>query len=181
MLQNISVLCEEGAWPLPTGLVDRLVVMHGLEATDHPGVLLEEAHRVLGPGGRAVFVVPNRAGLWARRDVTPFGSGRSWSAAQLERHLRAHGFTPERSFTVLHTPPSHAPFWMRTADICEALGRRLPWLSGGVLMVEASKQVYAPTQRGLKAAVARPLRVLEGVRAPSPKPALSRRPDRSGR
>ena len=38
-----------------------------------------------------------------------------------------------------------------------------PWLAGGVLMVEASKQVYAPTQGGLRAAVKKPLRVLEGV------------------
>ncbi len=169
-MENVSVLCEETHWPLPTGLVDRLVLMHGLETSDHPSAVLEEAQRVLGPGGRALFVVPNRAGLWSRRDVTPFGFGKPYSAAQLEAQLRAHGFTPERSMTVLHVPPSQAPFWLRTAGFWEGVGGHLPWLSGGVLMVEASKQVYAPTRGGLGAVVRRPLRVLEGVGQPVPSP-----------
>ena len=73
---NLSVLCEEARWPLATGFVDRLVLLHGLETSDNPGAVLEEAHRVLGPGGRALFIVPNRTGLWSRRDGTPFGFGR---------------------------------------------------------------------------------------------------------
>ena len=60
-MENVSVLCEDTSWPLPTGLVDRLVLMHGLETSEHPSAVLDEAHRVLGPGGRALFVVPNRA------------------------------------------------------------------------------------------------------------------------
>ena len=174
-MENVSVLCEETHWPIPTGLVDRLVVMHGLETSENPAAVLEEAHRVLGPGGRALFVVPNRAGLWSRRDATPFGFGRPFSAAQLEAQLRRHAFTPERSMTVLHAPPSQAPFWLRTAGFWEGVGRHLPWLSGGVLMVEATKQVYAPTRGGLGAVVRRPLRVLEGVGQPVPTP-RARRP-----
>jgi len=167
-MENVSALCEDAAWPLATGMVDRLVLMHGLETSENPAAVLEEAHRVLGPGGRAMFVVPNRAGLWSRRDATPFGFGRPYSAGQLEAQLRRHGFTPERNVTVLHAPPSQAPFWLRTAQLWERVGRRLPWLSGGVLMVEASKQVYAPTRGGLGAVVRRPLRVLEGMGQPVP-------------
>ena len=48
--------------------------------------------------------------------------------------------------------------------------RALAAVPGGVLMVEASKQVYAPTRGGLGAVVRRPLRVLEGVGAPVPAP-----------
>jgi hypothetical protein len=40
-------------------------------------------------------------------------------------------------------------------------------------MVEASKQVYAPTRGGLGAVVRRPLRVLEGVGAAVPSPQTS--------
>ncbi|GAB1364841.1 hypothetical protein MASR1M32_40770 [Rhodobacter sp.] len=172
-MENVSVLCEDTSWPVSTGLVDRLVLMHGLETSEQPGAVLEEAHRVLGPGGKALFVVPNRAGLWSRRDGTPFGFGRPYSGAQLEAQLKRHGFTPERSLTVLHAPPSNLPFWLRTANFWENAGRRLPWLSGGVLMVEASKQVYAPTRGGLGAVVKKPLRVLEGVRG-TPEPVLGR-------
>ncbi|MGB0439396.1 MAG: class I SAM-dependent methyltransferase, partial [Paracoccaceae bacterium] len=71
-LPNVSVLCEETAWPIETGHVDRLVLMHGLETSENPTALLDECWRVLGPGGRALFIVPNRSGLWARSDRTPF-------------------------------------------------------------------------------------------------------------
>ena len=64
-MPNISVLCDETHWPLETGSVDKLVVLHGLETSEDPVSLLDECWRVLGPGGKAIFVVPNRAGLWA--------------------------------------------------------------------------------------------------------------------
>ncbi len=73
---NVSVLSEEVNWPLTTGIADKLVVMHGLETSEHPTALLEECSRVMGPGARAMFIVPNRSGLWARGDGTPFGFGR---------------------------------------------------------------------------------------------------------
>lgn len=169
-MQNVSVLCEEHLWPLPTGLVDRLAIMHGLETSDDPSAVLAEAHRVLGLGGRALFIVPNRAGLWSRRDATPFGFGRPYSAGQLEAQLKHHGFTPERNLTVLHAPPSQAPFWLRSANLWERIGRRLPWLSGGVLMVEASKQVYAPTRGGLAERIRKPVRIWEGAAQPVASP-----------
>ena len=170
-LENVSVLCEETLWPVATGHVDRLGVMHGLETSDNPADLLEEAHRALGPGGRALFIVPNRAGLWARRDGTPFGFGRPYSGGQLEAQLKKHGFTPERSMTALFAPPSESRFWLRTSNFWEGFGRRLPWLAGGVLMVEASKQVYAPTRGGLVQKVRKPVRLWDGAAQPvgSPK------------
>ena len=176
-MENVSVLCEETHWPVSTGLVDRLVLMHGLETSEQPSSVLEECHRVLGPGGKALFVVPNRSGLWSRRDITPFGFGRPYSMTQLETQLKRHGFTPERTCGVLFSPPSQSRFWLRTADFWEGLGRRFgPWLAGGVLMVEASKQVYAPTRGGLGALARRPLKVLEGVGKGVPEPAMNFKP-----
>ena len=170
---NVSVLCEETQWPLSTGMVDRLVLMHGLETSEHPSAVLEESFRVLGPGGRALFVVPNRSGLWSRRDGTPFGFGRPYSLAQLESQLRRHNFTPERAVAALFVPPTEHRFWLKTADFWERSGQRfIPWLAGGVLMVEASKQSYAPRKPGLGAVVRRPLGVLEGVRQPVATPSL---------
>ena len=179
-MENVSVLCDETLWPLPTGQADRLILLHGLETSERPSDVLDEAHRVLGPGGRLLAIVPNRTGLWARGDSTPFGFGRPYSMAQLEAQLKAHGFTPERSFGALYAPPTVGGFWLRTADFWESVGRRVPWLAGGVLMVEASKQVYAPTRGGLGAVVRRPLKVLEGVRQPVPVPKLSTPPAAGG-
>lgn len=169
-MPNVSVLCSEADWPIGDGMVDRLVLLHGIETSEDPAAVMAEAYRVLAPGGVAMFVVPNRTGLWARRDATPFGYGRPYSGVQLEAHLRNHGFAPERSLTVLHAPPSRAPFWLRTAGFFERLGRSLPWLSGGVLMVEATKQVIAPMRGGLGADVARRRVMPKAVAQPVPSP-----------
>ena len=171
---NISLLCEDSEWPLATGFVDRLILMHGLETSDSSAAIMEESYRVLGPGGRALFIVPNRLGLWARGDGTPFGSGRPYSIGQMEAELKRHGFMPERAMTALFAPPSMGRFWLRTFAFWELVGRHAPWLAGGVLIVEASNQVYAPTRGGLSAMVRRPLRALDGMPVAQPVPRMER-------
>jgi SAM-dependent methyltransferase len=172
---NLSALVEETAWPISAGVVDRLVVAHGLETCDGPGALLEEIWRVLAPSGQVVFVVPNRSGVWARRDVTPFGYGRPYSFRQLETLLRKHRFAPERHAAALYAPPSHAGFWLRTAPLWEALGRRFdPRFLAGALLVEATKQVYARPPSGARARVPGPLEVFDGLTRPKPEPVAGR-------
>lgn len=164
-LPNVSVLSEETLWPLETGRVDKLVVLHGLETSERPSALLEECWRVLGPGGRALFIVPHRSGLWSRSDRTPFGFGRPYSQGQLESELKRHSFLPERHLSTLYQPPSHKRFWRKTAPMWESIGASLSMiLSGGVLMVEATKRVQAPVGPGLREAVRKPL----GALAPKP-------------
>lgn len=169
---NLSVLVEETAWPIATGSIDRLVVAHGLETCEHPDALLDEMWRVLAPGGRIVFIVPNRAGIWARRDVTPFGFGRPYSFGQLSTLLRRHRLQPLRQAAALYAPPSHRRFWLQTAHFWERLGRRFePRLLAGALIVEASKEVYAmPRPPAARIIVPGPLEVLEGLTGPKPEP-----------
>ncbi len=169
---NVSVLCEEMLWPLDTGSVDRLILLHGLDTSENPPALLEEARRVLGPGGRVLFVVPNRSGLWARRDATPFGFGRPYSLGQLEAQLKLHGFVPETHRAALFSPPSESRFWLRSAGWVEKAGRRVSnSLAGGVFLLEASKEGQTPGGASVKDEVRSPLRILDGVTAPAPKPA----------
>lgn len=170
-LPNVSVLCEETLWPIENDSVDRLIVMHGLETGEDPIALLDECYRVLAPEGRGLFIVPNRAGLWARRDATPFGFGRPYSLGQLEAMLAAIGLRPARHVAALFHPPSDKRFWLRTSAFWERIGRRVSHrFAGGVLIVEVTKQVPAPPRNGLPEAIRRPLRVLDGITAPEPKP-----------
>ena len=168
-MANVSTLCAETDWPLETGAVDRLVLLHGLETSEQPSALLDECARVLGPGGRAVLVVPNRSGLWARRETTPFGFGRPYSLGQLEAQAQAAGFVPERHYAALFGPPSQGNFWLRSHGVLERMGQKLSHSGGGgVILLEVSKQVPARPPAGLAERVRRPLRVLEGVAEPTP-------------
>ncbi len=167
-MPNVSVLAEETSWPVETGLVDKLVLLHGLETSENATAVLDECCRVLGPGGRAIFVVPNRSGLWARRDGTPFGFGRPYSLGQLEAQVRGAGLIPERHAAALFSPPSEQDFWLRAGGVVERVGQRLSRSGGGgVILLEASKQVPARPRTGLAERVRRPLRVLDGVAEPA--------------
>lgn len=172
---NVSVLADERRWPLATGFVDRLLIVHALENSERPRDILAEAHRVLAPGGRAFIVAPNRTGAWARRDATPFGHGRPYSLSQLERLLREHELEPVGHSAALYAPPSQRRFWLRMAGLAERAGRRLDARHlAGVIVVEATRAAGAAPNSGVKVAARTPIQVLGG--APAPKPAASRDP-----
>ncbi len=180
--ENISVLVEETRWPIEAGSIDKLVVAHGLETCERPDALLAEIARVLAPGGSAVFIVPNRAGFWARRDVTPFGYGRPYSLRQLESQLRRNRLYPESHRTALHAPPSDTRFWLKTWGFWERLGRKMGRnFMYGALIVEATKQVYIMPKGGAAEAIKKPLEVLEGLTKPKPKAASGRNVIRFGK
>ncbi len=163
---NVSVLSEDTLWPLETGHVDKLILLHGLETSEQPSMLLEEAWRVLGPGGKMIVIVPNRAGLWSRRDATPFGFGRPYSSGQLEAQLKKHQFLPERHLGALYQFPSHRRVWMKSARLFERVGRMMPgMMAGGAFVIEASKLVYPPKGK-IERVPAKRKAVPQGVSAP---------------
>ncbi|MEC7163850.1 MAG: hypothetical protein VXW20_06290, partial [Pseudomonadota bacterium] len=115
-----------------------------LEAANHSNALLNEIWRILVPNGRAIFVVPNRTGMWARRDATPFGAGRPFSRQQLRRQLKAAGFSIAGIRPALMLPPALPQFLVRLLSPAERLlGLILPQI-GGVWVVDIVKQVPAP-------------------------------------
>jgi len=139
---SASALVEPTLLPLPTASIDRAVLVHALEETESPEDLIEEVGRVLSPGGRLILVVPNRRGLWARMDGTPFGQGRPFSRSQLEALMRAGEFVPENWAEALYVPPLRRRLLMRSAAVWERVGGTLAMPFAGVHVIDASKQVY---------------------------------------
>lgn len=153
---NCVGLVDELDLPLPSYSVDNVLLVHYVENGEYLRDMLEEIWRILNGQGRVILVVPNRRGLWASRERTPFGHGRPFSPSQLNRLLQENLFTPQRSVNALYLPPL-APQWlMKWSTAVERLGRRWFPHFAGVLIIEASKQVYAAT----------PSRVLERRRKP---------------
>ncbi|MGB7206646.1 MAG: methyltransferase domain-containing protein [Anderseniella sp.] len=138
-----SVLVDEACLPIPDGTMDFVLVVHGLELTDQLPDMLREIWRVLAPQGRAIMIVPNRRGLWARFDHTPFGHGRPFSRGQLTTLLRNAQFSPAGWTSMLFMPPSSRGFMVRSATLWERAGSWIGPGFSGVIMVEAIKQVYA--------------------------------------
>ncbi|MBM3519189.1 MAG: class I SAM-dependent methyltransferase [Alphaproteobacteria bacterium] len=138
-----SALVDEFDLPLLESVADVVLVTHGLELTEGPEEMLAEIWRVLAPQGRLLLVVPNRRGLWARFDSSPFGQGQPYSRPQLARLLRDARFAISSWSQVLYLPPLHWSLLHNAAGALEALGSRaMPGLAGAII-VEATKQVYA--------------------------------------
>jgi SAM-dependent methyltransferase len=140
---NLACAVQENEIPLETESVDRLIMVHGLEFSDKPDELLHEMWRVLKSNGRMVLIVPNRLGLWARQDKTPFGHGHPYTLNQLEKRLHNAMFSIEATHKALFMPPFRSFFLLRTAYTLESFGRFFIPGFHGVHMIEVSKQIYA--------------------------------------
>ena len=140
---NVVALADEGELPFADYSIDRVLLVHGLETSEEVRAMLKEIWRVLAGGGRLLIVAPNRRGIWARLDRTPFGSGRPYTQSQLSQLLRDEQFTPVGSDAALFVPPSTGRMVRRSAAAWERIGRRWFPTFAGVLLVEATKQIYA--------------------------------------
>ncbi len=148
--------------PLPDSAVDRVLLVHSLEHAENPVETLKEVWRVLAPSGRIVIVAPNRRGIWARFEHTPFGTGRPFSRGQLNELLREANFTPCGWSEALFFPPSRRRWILRTYSLLEQIGRRFWPIFAGVILVEAEKRLY----QGIPVAKRASRRVFVPVLAP---------------
>jgi len=146
-----TVLVEDDRLPLADNSVGRMLAVHSLEAADNDRLLLREIWRVLAPEGRLLMVVPNRRGVWAWRETTPFGHGRPYSPRQLDRLLTEALFTPIDWGMALYMLPIDRRLLVRSATAWERVGARTWPAFAGVNIVEARKEMIAPLGTGVTA------------------------------
>ena len=168
---SVSLVFDEEL-PLPDSSIDRMLLIHSLEYTENPRETLKEIWRVLAPGGRLVIVVPNRRGVWARFEHTPFGAGRPYSRGQLTTLLRETNFTPGAFTEALFYPPYRSRALLGMLSRLEGVGRRTMPLFSGVIAVEAQKRLY----QGLPVFARASRRVFVPVLAPRGIPTTRSRP-----
>lgn len=146
---NLACTVEEDSLPFPDLCFDRILLVHGLEIAENSYRMLREVWRVLKDDGRLLVVTPNRMGLWAHNEGTPFGHGQPYSPGQIGRLLAAGLFRVERRDSALYLPPVTLRVLLRGAPVWESGGRRLAPRLAGVTITEAVKDVYAalPIQR----------------------------------
>lgn len=143
-----TCLADECELPLPDESMDRVLVVHGIETVDSLRQHLRQIWRVLAPGGRVLFVVPNRRSLWASLESTPLGHGRPYSRTQLSVLLRQNLFAPVTWRQALFLPPINWMPVLRSAGFWEQIGETLWPRFSGVIVVEAAKQLYLqPAER----------------------------------
>tara|TARA_B100000686_G_C16632847_1_gene885677 strand:- start:424 stop:1194 length:771 start_codon:yes stop_codon:yes gene_type:complete len=140
---NLVVLAGEGELPLSDVSIDRILLIHSVECSEQLQRLLREIWRVMTPEGRALVVVPNRRGIWARLDSSPFGHGQPYTPTQVSRLLDENLLVPENSFAGLFVPPTNSRMIIASAPAIEKVGTQWFRKIGGLLFVEVRKLIYA--------------------------------------
>ena len=140
---SLACSIDEDQLPFADLSIDRILLVHGLENAENARRMLREVWRVLKDDGRLLVVAPNRVGLWAHVESTPFGQGQPYSPGQISRLLAASLFRVERRDTALYVPPSRLRVVLRSARVIERVGRGLAPRLAGVTITEAVKDVYA--------------------------------------
>ncbi len=140
---GLSCTVEEEELPFADLSCDRVLLIHGLEAAENVRRLLREVWRVLKDDGRLLVVAPNRVGMWAHVEATPFGQGEPYSPGQIGRLLASSLFHVTRRDTALYLPPWRWRVLLRAAPLIEGAGRRVAPRFAGLTLSEAVKDVYA--------------------------------------
>ena len=138
-----SALIDSKSWPLESDSIDYILITHALEFITHQQSFLIETKRVLKSAGKLILMVPHRGGLWSRAETTPFGHGTPFSKGQIYNLLKDSGLRPEKCTRSLFLPPFADKLPGALSDKIEIIGENLLQLLGGVLIVEATKMVYA--------------------------------------
>ncbi len=146
---SLSCVAEEDALPFPDLCFDRVLMVHGIESAENARAMLREVWRVLKDDGRLLVVAPNRSGIWAHAESTPFGQGQPYSPGQIGRLLARSLFRVERRETALFVPPMQSRLVLRGAKLWERGGRAAPRLAG-VTITEATKDLYGAIPAGAK-------------------------------
>ncbi|MBL4590305.1 MAG: methyltransferase domain-containing protein [Alphaproteobacteria bacterium] len=140
-----NVACSDlSSLPLESSSLDIVIFTHGLERCEYPIDVLKEISRVLKSEGRLIMLVPNRRGLWAHCEWSPFGHGRPFSAAQLKFLLSEVSFVCDEVKSVLFTPPLKWRIMLRLSSFFEKYCPYVFPTMGGVNIAVARKQTYAP-------------------------------------
>lgn len=156
-MANLTLTCiaETESLPFADLSFDRVLLIHGLEQAENARRTLREAWRVLKDDGKLIVVLPNRQGVWAYAESTPFGHGQPYSERQLARLLSSLFFKVERQKTALYALPLNKQLMLRFFWLTERYGRFLIPHFAGLVIAEASKTLYGINPAGRRASARR--------------------------
>ncbi|MBE7209575.1 MAG: methyltransferase domain-containing protein [Gluconacetobacter diazotrophicus] len=136
-----SCIVQDDQLPFPDALFDRVLLVHAVETATDLTRMLRAVQRLLRDDGRLLLVVPNRTGLLAHGERTPFGDGAPFSVGRVERLLARSLFRIERLEGALFLPPGEGRVPVLAGSVAERLGRHVSPRLSGVLIAEAVKDI----------------------------------------
>ena len=148
----LSIQIDYQELPLLPESIDVFMLVHVLEFIDYPVKLIQEIFRVLKPEGRLFIFGFNPWSLWGleklfsiKREV-PW-NGKFWSSEQVERWLINFKYSISFSKTFCYGLSRKNKPNRRIRLINELIGHICFPKAGGIYLLAAKKEVYAPLYR----------------------------------
>ena len=141
-----AVMIDDNHLPLSDNSQERILCVHLLEHAASPHHFISEISRILSPTGEAIIIVPNRRGLWARFEQTPFGCGKPYTKRQLKDALEACNLHITQQTSALFFPPKEYGSLRLYVNVMEYIGRNFLSYCGGVHIIKVIKRSYIPPQ-----------------------------------
>lgn len=135
-----ALMADDLDLPIASESIYEIKALHSIEFTRDVNAFIQELHRILEPGGVITLIVPNRRGLWARLDNTPFGYGHPYTRTQLFNLLTLHGFEVTLCKRLLFTPPIHSPFLLKYMPRLDSLLKPFMGKFSGLIAMQARKK-----------------------------------------
>ena len=133
--------------PIRSEQFDLAVAVTSLCFVRHPEQAVQEARRILNPGGRLTLGELNRFSLWAflRRvkglfKDTIYNRAHFWSRRELERLLQHEGLSPSAVRVLLYFPPINLKTFLKRYRFFETVMRRLLPGAGAFIAVKATRR-----------------------------------------
>jgi SAM-dependent methyltransferase len=115
-LSGNSLICSNGeSLPFPANSFEVIYSSNVLEHVDNPLGVLKEAFRILRPGGRMVFIVPNYLSVWEGHYRLPWLPLFNWRPIG-RAYLRALGRDPEFFDSLKLVTPKKISQWLKHLD-----------------------------------------------------------------
>ncbi|MDP2193072.1 MAG: methyltransferase domain-containing protein [Alphaproteobacteria bacterium] len=129
--RSTTAIVDAHALPITNQSVDRIILVHALEAAQHPILCIKELQRILKPGGQILIIFPNKNGLWSYSSATPFSYGQHFTSHELSVLLAEHQFQVVFEKKFLYFPPSQMLHTHSLFAPIEVFGAHfLPFFSG---------------------------------------------------
>jgi SAM-dependent methyltransferase len=133
--------------PIANKVVDRLLIVHGLECCENREKLLKEINRIIAPDGEILIVFPNKAGIWSHTSGTPFAYGEHYTMSQLNTILSKNGFTITSEERFLYFPPTQSLYTQAFFAPVEMMGSYfIPYFSGLNAITAKKRTMIIPNQ-----------------------------------
>lgn len=141
--------------PIQSESIDLVLLMHILEGTQNPEIVLEEVHRILKPNGKIMLLCFNAFGVWQIRHLLssrlhfPW-NGTYYSMGTIKRLLRKLNCHIDFQQTLCFRPPLHHAHTAEKWAFLEAFGQLCLPYCGAVFALVATKNEPGMTPLVLK-------------------------------